>query len=242
MTVQVTRLPIRRVPDPTRVITRLFLPGEENRIRGIIKRLCSIPPSAVEKTLARLEGSFQPLHPDIDEVFRKHFEGVRPYLPDEIQPDDLRRRLTGACFTMEYAIESAALFNPGMVPAIDQAAVPAGSLRFAMSLRATGEGHISSIVFRSGVIDAEGRVSVDPPAQHSRTLGAIVLDKFVKASFMRDLEALGARSDFTDATMALVGEQFTKAQLSDAIDEVRSRSATSGKIEESVEALLSLRP
>jgi predicted GH43/DUF377 family glycosyl hydrolase len=240
MTVQVTRLPIRLVPDPTRVITRLFLPGEENRIRGITKRLCSIPPAAVEKILARLEGSFQPLHPDIDEVFRKHFEVVRPFLPDEIQPDALLRRLIGACFTMEYAIESAALFNPGMVSAIDQAGVPAGSLRFVMSLRATGEGHISSIVFRSGVIDAEGRVSVDPPAQHSRTLGAIEPETFVKTFFMRDLHALGASSEFTDATTALLSEQFTKAQLSDAIDDVRSRSTASGRIEESVEALLSL--
>jgi hypothetical protein len=98
------------------------------------------------------------MHPDIDDVFLKHFEVVAHYVPNEVQIHDALRQLIGACFTMEYAIESAALFNPSMVPAIDQTGLPPRSVRFAMSLRATGEGHISSIVFRSGVIDETGQV------------------------------------------------------------------------------------
>ena len=153
-----------------------------------------------------------------------------------------RRRLIGACFTMEYAIESAALFNPSMVPAIDQAGLPSGSVRFVMSLRATGEGHVSSIVFRQGVVDADGRVSVDPPGRYSRPLAAVVPDDFEKDSFVRELQALGAWTDHTQATMALLGDRFTRAQLSDAIDEVRTKASVSGKAEESIDALLALTP
>ena len=141
---------------------------------------------------------------------------------------------------MEYAIESAALFNPSMVPAIDQAGLPSGSVRFVMSLRATGEGHVSSIVFRRGIVDADGRVSVDPPGQYSRPLAAVVPDDFEKDSFVRELQALGAWTDHTRATMALLGDRFTRSQLSDAIDEVRTEAAISGKAEESIDSLLAL--
>jgi predicted GH43/DUF377 family glycosyl hydrolase len=240
MTVHVTRLPIQLLPDPRRVITRLFVPGEENRVREIIERLLAIPADEVESLLANLERNFRQLHPDIDEVFLKHFEMVKHYIPRAVEVSDQRRRLIGACFTMEYAVESAALFNPSMVPAIDQADLPAGSVRFVMSLRATGEGHVSSIVFRRGVIDADGRVSVDPPGQYSRTLAAVVPNEFEKEDFMRDLRALGAWTDHAKATMALLGDRFTRAQLSNAIDEVRNKASVSGKTEESFDDLLSL--
>src|SRR4051794_36742519 len=112
MTVHVTRLPIQLLPDPRRVITRLFIPGEVNRIRDIINRLLAIPESDVEALLANLESNFGLMHPDIDDVFSEHFEIVKRYIPSEAHVSESRRRLIGACFTMEYAIESAALFNP----------------------------------------------------------------------------------------------------------------------------------
>ena len=240
MTVRVTRLPIQLLPDPQRVITRLFVPGEENRIRDIIERLLAIPEAEVEALVANLDSHFRPIHPDIDEVFLEHFEIVKRHIPNVDQVGDGRRLLIGASFTMEYAIESAALFNPSMVPAIDQTGLPSGSVRFVMSLRATGEGHISSIVFRRGVVDANGRVSVDPPGQYSRRLPTVVPDEFEKNYFVRELQALGAWTDSTKATMALLGDRFTRAQLSDAIDSVRNKAPVSGTSEESIDALLSL--
>ena len=240
MTVQVTRLPIQLLPDPKRVITRLFVPGEENRIRDIIRRLSAIPEAEAEALLADLESSFRPVHPHIDDVFLEHYESVKHCVSGTGEMSERRRRLIGACFTMEYAIESAALFNPSMVPAIDQAGLPSGSVRFVMSLRATGEGHVSSIVFRRGIVDADGRVSVDPPGQYSRPLAAVVPDDFEKDSLVRELQALGAWTDHTRATMALLGDRFTRSQLSDAIDEVRTEAAISGKAEESIDSLLAL--
>src|SRR5882757_8516736 len=170
MTVRVTRLPIQLLPDPKRVITRFFGPGEVNRIKDIVERLLAFPEAKVNELLASLQNDFRPMHPDIDEIFREHFEMVVHHLESAGQISEARRQLIGACFTMEYAIESAALFNPSMVPAIDQTGLPSGSVRFLMSLRATGEGHLSSIVFRRGVIDSKGGVSVDPSGQYSRPL------------------------------------------------------------------------
>src|SRR4051794_7109916 len=233
MTVHVTRLPIQLLPDPKRVITRLFVPGEENRIRDIIERLLVIPEAELKTLLADLESNFRPVHPDIDEVFLKHFEMVKHCVPGKAAMSEWLRLLIGACFTMEYAIESAALFNPSMVPAIDQADLPPGSVRFVMSLRATGEGHVSSIVFRQGIVDASGRVNVDPPGQFSRPLTAVLQNNFEKDDFVRDLRALGAWSEQTQATMDLLGDRFTRPQLSNAIDEVRAKAAISGKSEES---------
>ena len=80
------------------------------------------------------------------------------------------RMLIGAYFSMEYAFESAALFNPSIVPGRGQQNLPEGSLDFVMSLRAVGEGHISSITFRRGAIDAEGDISVNPSTLQVRTL------------------------------------------------------------------------
>jgi predicted GH43/DUF377 family glycosyl hydrolase len=234
------RLPIQLLPEPSRVITRSFVPGEVNRVRDIIKRLLAIPEADVAAMLARLACDFHPRHPDIDDVFLERYEEVRHHVPDADTHSDERRRLIGATFTMEYAIESAALFNPSIVPAVDQSGVPPGSVRYLMSLRATGEGHVSSIVFRQGLIDADGRVSVDPPGQYNRTLKAATPDEIDKADLIRDLQSLDAWTDQTRSVLGFLGDKFTRAQLSDAIDEVRALEAVSGLKEESNETLLAL--
>ena len=97
MTVQVTRLPIQLQPDPSRVITRLFVPGEENRVREIIERLLAIPESDVATLLSNLENSFRPLHPDIDKVFLENFEMVKRHLSNAGQLSESRKRFIGAC-------------------------------------------------------------------------------------------------------------------------------------------------
>src|SRR5436190_4140023 len=240
MSVQVRRLPIQLLPDPTRVITRYFGPGEENRVRDVVGRLLAVPETTVAALVANLELDFRPIHPDINDVFLEHYEAVKHHIPGEQPISEGRRRLIGASFTMEYAIESAALFNPSMVPAIDQTKVPAGSVRFVMSLRATGEGHLSSIVFRRGLIDANCNVSVDPPSRYSRPLRATVPADFAKADFIRQLQALHAWTEHTQATLALLGDRFTRAELSEAIDKIRTLGDVSGVSEESNDALLGL--
>jgi len=240
MSVNVRRLPIQLLPDSSRVITRYFGLGEENRIRDVVGRLLAVPETAVTDLVAKLERDFQPIHPNIDDVFLEHYEAVKHHIPVNGPISDGRRRFIGASFTMEYAIECAALFNPSMVPAIEQANVPPGSVRFVMSLRATGEGHISSIVFRRGLVDATGNVSVDTPSRYSRPLRAIVPADFAKADFIQQLQSLHAWTEHTQATLALLGDRFTRAELSEAIDKIRSLADVSGVSEESNDALLAL--
>ncbi len=240
MTVQVRRLPIELRPDSSRVITRFFGFGEESRMRGIVERLLSIPEATVVSLLAGIEDDFRSKHSNVENIFRENYASVAHFLPSRTEVSEERKRFIGASFTMEYAIESAALFNPSMVPAIDQSNVPRGSVRFLMSLRATGEGHLSSIVFRRGLVGADGSVTVDPPGRYSRPLSATVPSDFEKADFARHLKALGALTKHSQSILDRLGVRFTRAELSNAIDTVRAQTTISGESEESNEALLSL--
>jgi predicted GH43/DUF377 family glycosyl hydrolase len=240
MTVQVKRLPILLEPDSSRVITRFFDVGNEQRVRGIVERILAIPEETIVTLLAKLDDDFRPAHTDIDDVFREHYAVVKHHITHQDAVSDARQRFIGACFTMEYAIESAALFNPSMVQAVDQSNVPPGSVRFLMSLRATGEGHISSIVFRRGLIDADGNVSVDLPGQHSRPARATIPDHFDKQEFVRQLQALDVWTTHAQTILSRLGDQFTSADLSAAIDDIRKQATVTGDLEQSTDALLDL--
>jgi predicted GH43/DUF377 family glycosyl hydrolase len=240
MTVEVKRLPILLEPDSSRVITRFFSVGDETRVRGIVERVLAIPEETVVTLLATLENSYLPLHADIEDTFREHYAAVKHHVTNQDAVSDARRMLIGACFTMEYAIESAALFNPSMVQAVDQSDAPPGSVRFLMSLRATGEGHISSIVFRNGLIDADGEVSVSPRGHFSRAARPITPDQFDKQDFVRQLQALDASTPHAQDVLSRLGDAFTRADLSNAIDDIRRQSTVTGKLEESIDTLLDL--
>jgi predicted GH43/DUF377 family glycosyl hydrolase len=240
MTVQVKRLPILLEPDSSRVITRFFSVGDETRVRGIIERILAIPEETVVTLLANLEDSYRPIHADIEDVFREHYAVVKHHITDQDAVSDARQMFIGACFTMEYALESAALFNPSMVQAVDQSDAPPGSVRFLMSLRATGEGHISSIVFRRGLIGADGAVSVNPPGRYSRPARPATPDQFDKQDFVRQLQALDAWTPYAQDVLSRLGDRFTRADLSNSIDDIRKQSTVTGKLEESIDTLLDL--
>jgi predicted GH43/DUF377 family glycosyl hydrolase len=240
MTVQVKRLPILLEPDASRVITRFFSVGDEKRVRGIIERILAIPEETVVTLLATLEDSYLLIHADIDDTFREHYAAVKHHITNQDAVSDARQMLIGACFTMEYAVESAALFNPSMVQAVDQSDAPPGSVRFLMSLRATGEGHISSIVFRNGLIDADGAVTVDPRGTYSRAARPMTPDQFDKQDFARQLQALDAWTPHAQEVLRRLGDPFSRAELSSAIDDTRKQSTVTGELEESIDTLLDL--
>jgi len=105
--------------------------------------------------------------------------------------------LLGAYFTHEYSLEAAALFNPSIVPHPDQSDLPPGSLRFILSLRATGEGHISSITFRTGFLDAVGNVAINTPTRYCLEPAQVPNASYEKALFDRKLHELGLAGDFS---------------------------------------------
>src|SRR4030088_2831076 len=124
-----------------------------------------------------------------------------------------RTMLIGSYFVCECSLESAALFNPSIVPHPDQSDLPPGALRFILSLRATGEGHISSITFRTGILHSDQRIEVLPPTGFLTEPRQIPNPRYDKALFERKLFELGLTSGFTRRVMDKFGESFALEEL-----------------------------
>jgi predicted GH43/DUF377 family glycosyl hydrolase len=161
-------------PDPARVLVRPFRPATEprdlnptdkTRANHIVERVLALDPATVASQLADVLENFLGRHRNLLQTFEARAVEMEDALTAHTPFTQDQRRLVGAYFMHEYSFEAAALFNPSIVSHPDQSEVPAGGQRFILSLRATGEGHISSLTFRSGLIQADGSVSVDEPAR-----------------------------------------------------------------------------
>jgi predicted GH43/DUF377 family glycosyl hydrolase len=223
LTVQRTGLILR--PNSRRVLIRTFLPGSEQRIRAIIARVLTVSEDEVDQEWMRVLIDFGNRHPHIANFFLKRFEEVRPYLPTDIPLSAGRQCLLGAYFTQEYALEAAALFNPSMVWHPDQEGLADGEKRFILSLRATGEGHISSIVFRSGIVGADGSIRIDTPSPFVTAADVLPDSRYNKSLFNRKLQELDLLNRFAEETLALLPEEFTDNDLKEtlAFQERRNR-------------------
>ena len=167
--VPVTRLPVRLATDSQRLIAKPYLSVDDvaveatTRVEQLIDRILELSPDDVTNTLEELRLSFQQRHHDLDAVFERGFLAVAHSIPDAAGLPDHMRRLVGAYFMHEYSLEGAALTNPSIVAAPDQSRVPADKMRVIVSLRAVGEGHISTIEFRTGLVGPRGHIELDPP-------------------------------------------------------------------------------
>ena len=163
----VKRTTHRLLHDPGRVIAKPYLPGEEiftdtgTRAGLLMARILELPEDEVARVLGETLASFSGRHRRFEELLERHFALVA-YRVADLAVSRERRLLIGAYFTNEYSVEGAALFNPSLVRAPDQTGLRRDDTRFVMSLRAVGEGHISSIEFRTGVLDGTSRVTFDP--------------------------------------------------------------------------------
>lgn len=208
-------------PDSSRVIIRPFIPLEPRRITTIIGRALALTEDEVGVELRAVLAEFDDRHFDIETLLLRHFQRIEEHVFTE-RPLSLERRLLlGALFSGEYALESAALFNPSIVPHPDQGGLPEGSLRFVMSLRATGEGHISSIEFRTGEIAASGCVSLDPVSRFVTSPEILPNPRYRKNLFVTKLHEMFEESDYCSAVMKPLGDTFTLSELHDSISRVR---------------------
>lgn len=159
---KITKNPVRLQATAKGVITLfLSLPGA-NRITNIIKRVEQLTEEEVESTLRKVMKDFANRHRNIEEICMNHFSRIRAQYKDDLLLFSPKKRiLLGAFFTKEYSIQAAALFNPSIVPHPHQKDLQPGEQRFIMSLRATGEGHISSIVFQTGIVDDTATIRLD---------------------------------------------------------------------------------
>lgn len=211
------RVPIRRsgsylYPDNSRMLLRPFLPDGDHRGQEIVRRILQLSPAGVECRLKEVKQRFTHQLVGIDAIFTNRCQQLRYLLPPASEPSPSQCRLIGAYFMSEYSLQSAALFNPSIVPHPDQDGVPPGSLRFIMSLRATGEGHLSSIEFRSGLVSADGDIAFDP-VSGSVTTPEIHYPRHRKADLVRSLLELGFDELLVAAVLAPLAQEFDPEEL-----------------------------
>jgi predicted GH43/DUF377 family glycosyl hydrolase len=158
-------------PDPARVIVRPFKPATEprdlnptdkTRANHIVERVLALDPKVAASQLKDVLDNFQGRHRNLLETFELRADEMEEALAAHGSFSEIQRQLIGAYFLNEYSFEASALFNPSIVPHPDQSGIPTGSLRFILSLRAVGEGHVSSLTFRSGTVATDGSLTVDP--------------------------------------------------------------------------------
>ena len=228
---KVERKAIKIIGDTSRVVTLLHIPDDRHRIAKIIQRIMSLPDTAAENLFTQIMNDFSGRHEDIEHIFERHLNEVKGYLPRDAMLSDVQRALIGAYFTKEYAIESAALFNPSIVAHPDQSHLNRGGLRFVMSLRATGDGHVSSIVFRSGVLDRHNAFLFDPISNFVET-PHIQLDPVYKRNiFQRKLNEMGASDEVTVYVLNQMPEDFTYNELIEKMGILRAKPQFSETIQ-----------
>ncbi|MDY7036661.1 MAG: glycoside hydrolase family 130 protein, partial [Thermodesulfobacteriota bacterium] len=210
----------RYIKDTTRVIARFYFPGSNARIRKIIERVLDLSEEGSSEVLEQVLTNFSHRHRDIWVTFENNFQRIQTFIPEDLVLSDKKRALIGAYFTMEYSIESAALFNPSIVLNPIQTNLPEGSIRFIMSFRAIGEGHISSIEFRSGKIDKDNKISLDPISDFVETPEIQLNPTFDKHLFQLKLNEMDACNEITTYLLERLPPEFTYEQGKKEIEEL----------------------
>ncbi|MGH8257983.1 MAG: glycosidase, partial [Steroidobacteraceae bacterium] len=168
-----TRQSLSLRPNPARVVVRPFKPAAEprelaptdkSRANHVVARILGLDPKAADRQLAEVLENFQGRHRNLLATFEARASDMEDALSAHGPFTQTQHQLIGAYFMHEYSFEAAALFNPSIVAHPEQSGVPAGERRFILCLRAVGEGHVSSLTFRSGFIAADGSVKVERAA------------------------------------------------------------------------------
>jgi predicted GH43/DUF377 family glycosyl hydrolase len=227
-----TRTEHRIKPDPSRILPRLFVPGQETLIQGesratpVIDRILDLTKEDVEQTLARTMARFRDGYRDLPQTLEDNFRLVAHRLGGR-EISQARRQLIGAYFTQEYALEAAALFNPSMVKHPDQSGCQPGEVRFVMSLRAVGEGHLSSIEFRTGIIGADAATRFDPAGRFLNT-GRPRPVRYDRRLFQNKLAEYGRDDENTRLLWSILPSRFTDSELEAALIELARQQLTRG--------------
>lgn len=222
--IHVCRHEMALLPESARVIIRPFISSDIQRVTTIIGRALALSEEEVTRQLAEVRQEFDSRHLDVEPLLQMHFEKVKHHIFTHRALSAERQLLIGALFSGEYALESAALFNPSMVPHPDQGDVPEGGLRFIMSLRATGEGHISSIEFRSGICAPDGQITLDPVSRFVTLPGIVPNPSYRKRRFIIKLQEMGFENDHASAVMNPLADNFTRSDLNKSVGKVRDET------------------
>jgi predicted GH43/DUF377 family glycosyl hydrolase len=225
------RSPERLHADDSRVIAQLFVPGDEgydqqeSRSTAVLDRVLALDDNEAQRAFDDVVARFDGRHHHLLRTFGRHAEEVADRIDPTRTLSPMRRLLLGATFTSEYAIEGAALCNPSMVAHPDQAGLAPGLLRVVMSVRGIGEGHRSSIGFRTGTVDDNGAVEFDPPPAFA-TAGVperTYLDAAVLRGELHRLRGAGSDAEFI---LGPLGPRFSAGALAARLQQLEGLLAT----------------
>lgn len=207
----------------------------------IVGRIMELADDEAERLLEQVLAEFHGRHQRLLTFFRERAEAVRHHLLTDRPLTEARLLLIGSYFTQEYALESAALFNPSIVWHPCQEGLADGARRFILSLRATGEGHVSSVGFRTGTIDARGSITLAPPTGFVTAPRVVADSRYDKQLFLRKLAELGIVDGFVDAVCRGLAEHFTLGELEAAVGQTsRLHRARRKELEPVANAILAL--
>jgi predicted GH43/DUF377 family glycosyl hydrolase len=223
--VTVTRKDVKFNPDPSRVIARFHYTNDE-RSKNIIQKVFGMPDNLAKIALNQVLRGYSKRHRSISTIFENHFNKLSHLFNElNINPDNIgeyMKVLIGSYFTKEYSIESAAFFNPSIVEDPFQGDLQTGEKRVILSFRATGEGHISSIVFRSGILDENNNLRIEPVGKMLNEAEIIKRHIYDKNSFINDLKELQYNNKIiTSKVFSKLGDNFTYGELERGVKETK---------------------
>ncbi len=225
MSTTVFRKPVRFYSDPRRVITRFFFPGPESRVESILQKVGAMPDQAAQLVLNQSLRDFSARHRNISRIYFKHFERVRDIMKGSAEflsaLPEAKKLLIGAYFTSEYSIESAAFFNPSMVEDPDQTGLQEGEKRVIISFRATGEGHISSIVFRGGILNRDNNLELKPVGKLVDEPEAVKNYVYKKEIFCQKLREMHIPAEISETVMNKLRFEFDYNELNNAVADAK---------------------
>lgn len=215
--ININKHSIRIIPSSNRTLVRPFVPGSESQVENILSRIFSTPKIDRKRIVENLHKRLEMPDDMSKRIFLRHFENMKPRIPWDIELSDIDKQFIGAYFTQQYALESTALFNPSIVPHPDQD--KEGVTRFIFSLRAIGEGHISSITFREGQIDKDFKITVkdNSPAIYEPERKEHIYNKETIIKKANDLKLL---SNSNEPLFNLLSDEFSFDELNDAASQM----------------------
>ncbi len=227
MRLTVERKPAKVLPDTRRVIARFFFNGEERAVE-LIKKILKLDKEEVCGLVLPLLQDFSKRHRSITRKLFHHCERVKPYI-DKVggnydKLDDYTKLLIGSYFTHEYSIESAAFFNPSIVPDPDQHNLEEGQLRVIISFRAVGEGHVSSVVFRRALIDRNNDITVMPAGIYIDEAEKIHNIVYQKRLFLKKAQEADINEEFLSMVTEKLDDRFDYEQLKKLVIEARQKT------------------
>ncbi len=240
MSINIIRQKKKFYPNPERIIARHYIPCNKDQARNIIKKILKMSDQEVKTVFDYILRNFSHRYRNITRIFENNFNNIKPILAElNINEDTLsteKKIIIGAYFTREYSFESAAFFNPSIVEDPYQSDLKIGQKRIIVSFRATGESHISSIAFRSGIINENNKLTFEPPGDLVDLPEIITRYVYNKKIFLRKLDEMNIKKDIIDIVMDQLRDEFTYGELQAAISNIKKKdlSYTRQKVIESI--------